>query len=950
MRPGDWARVDALFQRAIELLPEERLAFVRREAGGDNTLEHEVLSLLSFDAGTSGGLDQAVRRVAARVVEETEIVGERVGIYRILRKIGEGGMGSVYLALRDDGEFRKEVAVKIVRLGMETPQFVERFRKERQILANLDHPYVARLLDGGAAQLPGRAMAVPYLVMEFVDGVPIHDYCNDNRLPRAELCRLFMRVCEAVAHAHRQLIVHRDLKPGNILVSADGVPKLLDFGIAQLIEQDEVSDAPAGRRQLTIDYASPEQVRGENAGIGTDVYSLGAVFYELLTGVRPHRFRSYTAPEVERVICEDSLVPPSEVVGALRGDLDAIVGKAMRKAPAERYGTVDELRRDIDRYLAGLPVEAREGGLGYRVRKFVGRHRWSVAVATVAAVGLTVATGMALWQANAAMQAQRRAEAATREAVDAHATEQVQRQRAEEAAALARARQQEAEAQRAEAVFQRAEADRRFGQVRELANRLLFEYQDDVAKLPGSTAVRKKMVETGLAYFEMLGRDRNLGPEVRLEMVDGWRRLGDIQGNPYGFNLGDIQQASVSYERALAMAEKLGEGGRKQRAQLLVARGDLQGAKGDFDGADAAYSAALRMVEAMPGAENAGRSVVLQHRADLLERRGQMTASVVEFQKALAISPVRHHPGIYHRCAAILTRLGRATEALDYLQKGLALNDASLNANRLDPALLRTRVWLLIGFADLYRGFFRQLKGKPEDARIYIERAIGEHDRLRVLEPFNQQLARDKALMEQRASSSNMMEGRKEEALEHARRSVEAAETLLRLAPDQPQSTVMLGISLNRLSKALTDLERFDEAGVAYARTRSVLQEALRRSPADSVIAREFYALERALFIYEYERVKGDGSKLGPALAALREALRRNAEILAKEPKNAVMLSDRSELYANVSLTLVKLDDFAGACVALRDSRKYRALDPRPIRASGKAVVVELEKEMPGCK
>lgn len=190
-----------------------------------------------------------------------------------------------------------------------------------------------------------------------------------------------------------------------------------------------------------------------------------------------------------------------------------------------------------------------------------------------------------------------------------------------------------------------------------------------------------------------------------------------------------------------------------------------------------------------------------------------MTASVVEFQKALAISPVPHHPGIYHRCAAILARLGRAPEALDYLQKGLALNDESLNANRLDPALLRTRVWLLIGFADLYRSFFRQLNGKPEDARIYIERAIVEHDRLRVLEPFNQQLARDKALMEQRASSSNMMEGRKEEALEHARRSVEAAETLLRLAPDQPQSTIMLGISLNRLSKALTDLGRFDEAG-----------------------------------------------------------------------------------------------------------------------------------------
>lgn len=950
MRPGDWARVDALFQRAIEMPPQERKEFVRREAAGDNTLEHEVLSLLSFDEGTSGGLDQAVRSLAARVVEETEIVGERIGIYRILRKIGEGGMGTVYLALRDDGEFRKEVAVKIVRLGMETPQFVERFRKERQILANLDHPYVARLLDGGAAQLPGRAVAVPYLVMEFVDGVPIHTYCKNSDLPLRERCRLFMRVCEAVAHAHRQLIVHRDLKPGNILVTEEGVPKLLDFGIAQLIEQDEVLEAAASRRQLTIDYASPEQVRGENAGIGTDVYSLGAVFYELLTGVRPHRFRSYTAPEVERVICQDSLVPPSEAVAALRGDLDAIIGKAMRKVPAERYGTVDELWRDIDRYLAGLPVEAAAGGLGYRARKFVGRHRWSVAGATLAVAGLTVATGVALWQANAAVLAQRRAEAATREAIDAHATEQVQRQRAEQAAALAQTRQKEAEAQRTEAVAQRAEADRRFGQVRELANRLLFEYQADVSKLPGSTAVRKKMVETGLAYFDTLGRDRNLGVDVRLEMVDGWRRLGDIQGNPYVPNLGDVNKALASYERALAMAEQLGERGRKQRVQLVVARGDIYGAKGDFDAADRAYLDAWRMVEGLPAQENAAKAVVLQHRADMLERRGQLTASVVEFQRALAISPKGQHAGIYHRCAAILARVGRAQEALDYLQKGLALNDEALLANRLDPSLLRTRVWLLIGFADLYRGFYRQLQAKPTDSRVYIEKAIAEHDRLRSVEPFDQQLVRDWALLEHRAASSNLVEGRVEAAVEHARRSLEAAETLMRLAPDHSQTEAILGISLVRYGKSLAEAQQLNEADAVYRRGRTVLEGAAKRNPADSVVARERYYLARDYYTLEFDKVKGEGPRLGPATASLEEALRLNEEMLRKEPKNAVLLSDRSELHADMGQIHLRRGKLDAACAELRDARKYRALDPRPIRESERVVVEELEKALPGCK
>ena len=382
----------------------------------------------------------------------------------------------------------------------------------------------------------------------------------------------------------------------------------------------------------------------------------------------------------------------------------------------------------------------------------------------------------------------------------------------------------------------------------------------------------------------------------------------------------------------------------------MVARGDLYGAKGDFDAADKAYLEAGRMVEAMPGPENAGRAVVLQHRADMLERRGLLTASVVEFQKALGISPLRQHAGIYHRCAAILARLGRAPEALDYLQKGLALNDEALSVNRLDPTLLRTRVWLLIGFADLYRMFFKQLQAKPTDSRVYIERAIVEHDRLRAMEPFNQQLVRDWALMEHRAASSNLVEGRLEEAVVHAQRSVEAAETLMRLAPDHSQTEAILGISLVRHGKALAEAQRLAEAEAVYARGRTVLESAAKRNPADSVVARERYYLARDYYTLEWEKVKGEGPRLGPAMASLEEAIRMNAEMLRKEPKNAILLSDRSELHSNLGQIYLRTGKLESACAELRDARKYRALDPRPIRASEKVVVEEIEKALPGCK
>ena len=308
-------------------------------------------------------------------------MGSRIGAYRLVGEIGRGGMSTVYLAVRDDDQFQKQVAIKLIRRGMDTEDMLDRFRHERQILANLEHPYIARLLDGGTAP-DGR----PFLVMEYLQGEPLDGYCRNQGLNLRARCRLFLKICEAVSFAHRNLVVHRDLKPGNILVGADGAPKLLDFGVAKLLDAKTGSGQTAtavALRPMTPDYASPEQFRGEAITTAADVYSLGAILYELLTEQRPHRFSSYGLRELERAICETEPVRPSECAklskipwrGQLRGDPDAIVAKALRKEPAQRYASVDHLAADLTRYLEGWPVQAHRGDVGYRARKFLRRNR-----------------------------------------------------------------------------------------------------------------------------------------------------------------------------------------------------------------------------------------------------------------------------------------------------------------------------------------------------------------------------------------------------------------------------------------------------------------------------------------------------------------------------------------------------------------------------------------------
>ena len=430
--PERWKRVKDLFADAIERPAESRADLLDAIGRDDPEMAAEVRALVTAHERGSDFLERIVVEEGRGILDEereTSWIGRRVGPYELVERIGRGGMGSVYLARRADHEFEERVAIKLVRPGLISEAALRRFRQERQTLANLDHPGIARLLDGGTT-----AEGIPYLVLELVDGVPIDAFAASRGLALEQRLRLFRAVCEAVQHAHRNLVVHRDLKPSNILVTSEGRVKLLDFGIARLLPaagQETAGLTRTSERVMTPEYASPEQVRGEPVTTATDVYALGVILYRLLTGEHPYRFASDRPSDVERVICEQLPRRPStaatsrraDAPGApdgpretarlrrrLRGDLDNIVLKALRKEPERRYGSAEALAEDVARYLAGETVGARRATLAYRTGKFLRRHRAGAAAAALVALALVGGLAVSIRSARAARIEARKAE------------------------------------------------------------------------------------------------------------------------------------------------------------------------------------------------------------------------------------------------------------------------------------------------------------------------------------------------------------------------------------------------------------------------------------------------------------------------------------------------------------------------------------------------------------
>lgn len=517
--PPPWDRVQDLFHEALELGAGARELLLAERGRAEPALVAEVRSLLAAHGEAGGFLDGSPGDAHAR----SPGPGERIGPYRILHEIGRGGMGIVFRATRDEGDFRKDVAIKLIAPGLRSDDLHKRFQSERQILALLDHPHIARLIDGGTTP-----EGAPYLVMDFVDGRSLLDDCDARQLTIDRRLALFLDVCDAVQFAHQRLVIHRDLKPDNILVTADGSPRLLDFGIARLVVPDADGSgmtvtAPM-HRLLTPDYASPEQIRGEPVTVAGDVYSLGVILYELLSGQRPISFRTRAPEGILKEITERDPELPSvavahataaaaavrrgETIPRLRrriaGDLDGIVMKALEKEPGRRYGSVEQFAADIRRHLEGKPVHARGHDTAYRMSRFVRRHR--LAVISGSLVGLALVAGLlgTSWQAGVARR-------------------------------------------------ERDRANRRFEDVRALAQAMMYDVHDAIVDLPGSTKAREKVVDHALRYLNVLSGDARGDPALQRELGVAFSKIGDVQGRPMFPNLGRTREALDSYTRGVEL-------------------------------------------------------------------------------------------------------------------------------------------------------------------------------------------------------------------------------------------------------------------------------------------------------------------------------------------------------------------------------------------------------------
>lgn len=556
MSPDLWARVESLYNELADVPADEQNR--RLGAVEDPELRREVRSLLDA-GGLTAGVPEAIAGLAAQVVgEQPGQAPTRFGPYQVQRELGAGGMGQVYLATRADDEYRKQVAIKVVRAGITDPAFHARFLQERQILANLDHPYIARLIDGGTA--PDGSS---YLVLDYVDGRRLTAYCTEDRLGIAERCRLFVKVCEAVAYAHQNLVVHRDLKPGNILVTADGTPKLLDFGIAKLLGQDGLDLTRTAYGLLTPQYASPEQVKGEPITTASDVYSLGAILFELLVGAAPHQFSTESAKELIRVVCEEDVQPPSRLARQrISRDLDNIVLKAMSKDPHRRYSSAEHLAEDVGRYLEMKPVKARGDSSLYRMGRFC-RRRW-MPLAAAGVVLATLAGAVVQSRAQARLADELRA-AAVRERDRAEA----ERVKAEQAARAANEQRAAAEASSREALKQRERAGLRLDQLRNLIQRFLFDLDAAVADLPGTSNARRVLAKTSLEYLDAMSREAGLQPGLQRDLAVAYERVGELQGSTTKQSLGDTAGALTSYRKAAAIRRALPLGSLTSRLELM---------------------------------------------------------------------------------------------------------------------------------------------------------------------------------------------------------------------------------------------------------------------------------------------------------------------------------------------------------------------------------------------
>jgi tetratricopeptide (TPR) repeat protein len=810
MTPERWKRAGELFHAALAEPAGRRRQWVENTCAGDPEMAAEVLSLLGSDAEAGPGyferrMEPAVASLLSAARDEAPA---RAGPYRLVRELGRGGMGTVYLGERDDEAYQTQVAIKLVRRGMDTDLILNRFYRERQTLARLQHPNIARLLDGGTT-----AEGHPYIVMEYVEGEKITTYCRERGLSIPARVRLFLDVCRAVEYAHRNFVVHRDLKPGNILVDATGAVKLLDFGICKLLPTplesgDETMEA--GPPLLTPDYASPEQIRGDRITVASDVYSLTAVLYELLTGAKPHRIEEYTLRGIERGICDGEIRVPSAACGIagdarqLRGDLDTILLHGLQKEAERRYESVEQFAEDLRRYMAHEPIRARGDSAIYRLRKFVRRRRGALVAAV--AVLMTMAVGVA-----ASMRSARIANENVR-------------------------------------------------LVRQLSNTFVYDVYDAVGDLPGATRARQIIVRTGLKYLEDLARGARGDAELQRELAAAYRRMGDVQGNVMGANLGNTADALASYGRALALLDEVarlqGEDRETARERIEIYRriGGVREYAGDAAAALASYHDAEviseRLLAGYPDDRNvAWRLAELYIRSShVRRRRAEYEDARKGYARAAELLSGKWSPNdpngfVSRTVAAAYSGLAQCDAYLGRLRESLASHREVLRqreaAARAEPNSISVQRELMFAYSHagdvLGNPNLPNLGDAAGAAEVYgrmieVARRIHEADPadLRAKSDYGIALARFAAVLPPERSTTR---------IRLLRQAIALTRDVLRVNPDNASTRSDLALQLNFLGDALDLAGDRDGARATFREALSLIEPKLRSGTAAVVTA-----------------------------------------------------------------------------------------------------------------
>ena len=739
-----WQRLKQLVADAMELPEAARSTFADTACAGDAALKAELESLLAaaaasdtpLDASPAGALMQAL---AGRSTHD--LAGHRLGAYRLQSLIARGGMGDVYRAERADGQYEQQVAVKVVREGGDAAFLLDRFHAERRILATLDHPNLAKLLDAGISN-----EGTHYVVMDLVDGgLPIDAYCETHSLPLEARLRLFRTVCQVVDYAHRQGVVHRDLKPSNILVARDGQAKLVDFGIAKRLDAPASDRTATAQRALTPEYASPEQVRGDPVTAASDIYALGVVLYRLLTQTSPYGRATEDNYALTRAICETEPPRPSQTLNTaprlqrkrLEGDLDTIVLMALRKDPRHRYASAEAMADDLFRHLEGLPVQARRGAWSYRAGRFVLRHRTAFGAVLLANLALLGGVVVASYQAYEAHQ-------------------------------------------------QRERAERHFASVRKLANVMMVDMHTAIRTLPGSTPARKLLVENGLAYLEGLSAEARHERSLQVELATGYRNIGDIQGRPGVANLGDPQAALKSYRRAAELLTPVLANTRQrdatyrdaQQEQAIVSQreGATLGFIGKFKEAQDALRPGIVVADELAAADpkNRVRQVLRATLYGQLSQVQMFAGEIDDFLKTSATAAAQLETLVSQdpddRDAGLSLSTNYATLGEQLIQRDTTEESArlALASIRKSQAIL-ARLYaknpqntslarhIAIGLENI--GWCLRRIGQPQQAEVEVRRALQMMQSLSRQDPSNTQFLADLASMQTSLGEALLAQG-----------------------------------------------------------------------------------------------------------------------------------------------------------------------------------------------